>query len=152
MASRSEKYINLKAIAPFTKEGRSIDNGKYKSRGERQIAGFLESRGIDFQYEYPLAIRDRGQVRIWYPDFRLPQYGMIVEYFGIDGNAAYDEQMAHKITAYKQAGIEGIYLVESSFFGDWQGSILDRIEQSLAGKLRRISACKSGEYSARAKA
>ena len=115
-------------------------NSPYKSRGERQIAWFLGSRDIAFQYEYPLAIRDRGQVRIWYPDFRLPEYGTIIEYFGMSGNPAYDQQMAHKISTYKQAGIDGIYLTESSFSGDWQRWILDRIEQTLEGKLRRISA------------
>jgi hypothetical protein len=118
----------------------------YKSRGERQIAGFLESRDIAFQYEYPLAIRDRDQVRIWYPDFRLPEYGTIIEYFGMSGNPAYDQQMAHKIFAYREAGIDGIYLTESSFSGDWQRWILERIEQTLEGKLRRISTVNRGDY------
>ncbi len=118
----------------------------YKSRGERQIAGFLGSRDIAFQYEYPLAIQDRGQVRIWYPDFRLPEYGTVIEYFGMNGNLAYDQQMAHKISTYKEAGIDGIYLTESSFSGDWQRCILDRIEQTLEGKLRRISAVNREDY------
>lgn len=141
---RSETYINPGAIALLKRRKNTIYNptSKYKSRGERQIAGFLESRGIDFQYEYPLAIRDRGQVRIWYPDFRLPQYGMIMEYFGMEGKAGYDEQMAHKIAAYKQARVPGIYLVESSFLGDWQGYILDRIEREMKMRFQRISASK----------
>ena len=86
-----------------------------------------------------MAIKDRGQVRIWYPDFRLPQYyGMIIEYFGVNGNAGYDEQTIHKIETYKNAGIEGIYMLESSFLGNWQEQILERIEQSLEGKLHAI--------------
>lgn len=117
-------------------KGKSIT---YKSQGERRIAGFLEDHNIAFQYEYPLAIKDREQVRIWYPDFRLPEYGMIIEYFGMNGNNTYDEQMYHKIQTYKQAGIEGIYLLESSFLGDWQDQILGRIEQSLEEKLQKIS-------------
>lgn len=120
----------------------------YKSKGEQRIAAFLKSRDIAFQYEYPLAIRDRGQVRIWYPDFRLPEYGTIIEYFGMNGNTAYHEQMAHKISTYRAAGIDGIYLTEASFRGDWQGMILDRIEQTLEGKLRRICAVNRSEYSA----
>jgi hypothetical protein len=63
---------------------------------------------------------------------------MIIEYFGMNGNAGYDEQTIHKIETYKQAGIEGIYLVESSFMGNWQEQILERIEQSLEGKLHSI--------------
>jgi len=120
----------------------------YKSRGEQCIADFLENRNIAFQYEYPLAVRDRGQVKIWYPDFRLPEYGTIIEYFGVNGNSAYNQQMAHKISAYRAAGIDGIYLTESSFRGDWQGLILDRIEQTLEGRLRRISMVSRMERSA----
>ena len=119
----------------------------YKSKGEQRIADFLQSRGIAFQYEYPLAIRDQGQVRIWYPDFRLSEYGTIIEYFGMCGNPAYDEQMAHKISAYRAVGVDGIYLTESSFRGDWQGLILDRIEQTLEGRLRRIYAVNRTEHS-----
>jgi len=114
-------------------------NSPYKSRGERRIAGFLEDSNIRFQYEYPLAVKDRDQVRIWYPDFTLPEYSTIIEYFGMNGNDAYDEQMYHKIQTYKQAGINGIYLQQSSFLADWQDQILGRIEQSLEGKLRKIS-------------
>lgn len=119
----------------------------YKSKGEKQIADFLESRNIAFQYEYPLAIKDRDQVRIWYPDFRLPEYGMIIEYFGMNGNTAYDEQIAHKIFTYKEAGVDGIYLLESSLSGNWQEQILGRIEQSLEGKLRKIASHRSSCYS-----
>lgn len=119
----------------------------YKSKGEEQISDFLKNRNIAFQYEYPLAIKDRDQVRIWYPDFRLPEYGMIIEYFGMNGNTAYNEQIAHKIFTYKEAGVEGIYLLESSLSGNWQEQIIDRIEQSLEGKLRKITAHRSGCYS-----
>ncbi len=110
----------------------------FKSRSEKRIGNFLDSQEIDYQYEYPLAIKDHGQVRLWYPDFRLPRYGMIIEYFGMNGNAGYDEQTIHKIETYKKAGIDGIYLVESCFNGNWQEQILERIEQSLEGKLHSI--------------
>ncbi len=38
---------------------------------------------LNVSVEMPLAIVDRGKTKIWYPDFRLPEYGMIIEYFGI---------------------------------------------------------------------
>ena len=92
--------------------------------------------GLSFsKYEYPLAIIDRGQVRIWYPDFKLPEYGMIIEYFGMNGNSQYNDQMAHKMKVYKEAGIDGIYLVESSMQGPWQEMVTERIEQVQEGKL-----------------
>lgn len=110
----------------------------FKSKGEREIGEFLERQRIAYQYEYPLAIIDRGKTKIWYPDFKLPEYNMIIEYFGMNGNSSYNEQMAHKMKAYKEAGIDGIYLVESTMRGPWQEMIIERIEQVLEGKLRRI--------------
>jgi len=139
----TEKYISNACIVyyKFEKMYRQNYNQRpsYKSRGEERIAEFLEGQNIVYQYEYPLAIKDRGQVRLWYPDFRLPEYGMIIEYFGMNGNASYNEQILHKIQTYQEAGVDGIYLLESSLRGDWQGGILSRIEQSLEGKLRKIS-------------
>jgi len=72
----------------------------FKSRGEVQIARFLDRNSIAYQYEYPLAILDQGKTRIWYPDFQLPEYGMIIEYFGINGKSSYDEQARHKMKVY----------------------------------------------------
>jgi hypothetical protein len=119
-------------------------NSTFKSRGEREIAGYLNQYRIAYQYEYPLAIIDRGQTRIWYPDFKLPEYGMIIEYFGMNGNSAYNDQMAHKMKVYKEAGIDGIYLVESTMRGPWQEMITERIEQVLEGKLRKIQRHRAG--------
>ena len=115
----------------------------YKSKGEHYIAEFLKARNIAFGYEYPLAIRDRGHTRIWYPDFRLPEFGMILEYFGVNGNSAYTAQIEHKLQTYQAEGIDGIYLTESSFSDNWQGQILKGIERSLEGKLRQIRSVNS---------
>ena len=110
----------------------------FKSRGERAIAEFLDGQEIAYQYEYPLAIVDREKTRIWYPDFRLPEYGTIREYFGMNGNSSYNGQMAHKMKVYQKAGIDGIYLTESTMRGPWQEMVIERIEQTLEGKLRKI--------------
>ena len=50
----------------------------YKSWGEEQIARLLDRNRITYQYEYPVAVVDRGKTRIYYPDFRLPEYGLIL--------------------------------------------------------------------------
>ena len=107
----------------------------FKSQGEEQIARLLDRNGIAYQYEYPLAVVDRGKVRIWYPDFQLSQYGMIIEYFGINGKKSYDEQARHKMAVYGQAGIEGLFLTEASFRGDWPGRILGQVEDILEKRL-----------------
>ncbi len=113
----------------------SIVHSRYRSKAESQIAEFLTESNIAFHYEYPLAVRDKGLVKIWYPDFFLPGCCAVIEYFGVNGSGRYDRQLAHKVDVYKQAGIEGIFLVESSISGNWQKGILDRLEYSLEDKL-----------------
>jgi hypothetical protein len=46
--------------------------------------------------------------------------------------------MAHKMKVYQEAGIDGIYLTELSLRGPWEEMVVERIEQTLEGKLRRI--------------
>lgn len=107
----------------------------FKSKGEYQIARFLERNQIRYQYEHPLAVVDRGQVRIWYPDFLLPEYGITLEYFGVNGKRSYAEQTQHKKEVYQQAGIQGIFLTEDSFWGYWPGRIMRQIEDILQGRV-----------------
>lgn len=116
-----------------------FDTGsEYKSRGERAIAGFLGERGIAFDYERPLAIMDRGYLRIWYPDFTLTKDKIIIEYIGMNGDSGYNKQIAHKESVYDGSDIDWIYLFESSLHGDWQDGVMERIEQVHKGRLNRI--------------
>jgi len=118
--------------------GRSKTEKSFKSKGEVQIARMLEREGIVYKYEHPVAVADRGKTKIWYPDFYLMEYGMIIEYFGVNGDAGYDEQARHKMEVYKQNGIEGLFLTESCFKGDWPRSIMGRIEDILKSRLERF--------------
>ena len=110
----------------------------YKSWGEEQIARLLERNKIAYQYEHPLAVIDHGKTKVWYPDFRLPEFGLIIEYFGVNGNSSYNEQTKHKIQVYRQNGIEGLFLTDKSFKGDWPGRIMDRIEEILKCRIERF--------------
>jgi len=98
----------------------------------------LDKNGIAYQYEHPMAVVDHVKTRIWYPDFHLPEYGMIIEYFGVNGNSSYDEQARHKIDVYKQNGIEGLFLTEKSFKGDWPGHVIGQIENILKKRFDRF--------------
>ena len=113
-------------------------SSSYKSWGEKQIARLLDRNGISHQYEYPAAIIDRGKVRIYYPDFRLPDYGLIIEYFGVNGDSGYDQQKRHKIEVYKEAGIEGLFLTRDSLRGEWPTKIIGQIEDILKQRLDRF--------------
>ena len=103
-------------------EGKHGIRTAYKSWGEEQIARLLDRSRINYQYEYPVAVVDRGKTRIYYPDFRLPEYGLIIEYFGVNGDSGYDKRKRHKIEVYKKAGIDGLYLTRDSLRGDWPAS------------------------------
>ena len=111
----------------------------YKSWGEQQIGLLLDRNDIAFQYEYPLAVVDRGMVRLYYPDFRLPEYGMIIEYFGVNGNPEYDRQREHKMKVYREAGIEGLFLGSDCFKGYWPDKIIDQIGGVLNHRLESFS-------------
>lgn len=117
---------------------RSNENG-FKSKGEIQISRFLDRSGIAYLYEYPFAVVDQGKVRIWYPDFQLPEYGIILEYFGVNGKKSYDEQARHKIEVYGKMGLDGIFLTNASFKGDWPGRILGQIEGILKNRMDRFN-------------
>jgi len=110
----------------------------YKSWGEEQIARLLDRNGITYQYEYPTAVVDQGKVRIYYPDFMLSGYGLIIEYFGVNGDPGYDQRTQHKMEVYKQAGIEGLFLTRESFKGDWPTRIMNQIESVLKNRLDKF--------------
>ena len=110
----------------------------YKSEGERQLARLFDRNRIRYQYEYPLALMDKDQVRLWYPDFRLPDYGLIVEYFGVNGNREYDRLARHKIEIYQRNGIEGLFLTKESLQGNWPEKIIGQIQDQLEQHLDRF--------------
>lgn len=117
---------------------RSHISQPYKSWGEEQIARLLDRNRISYQYEYPLAVIDQGKTRIYYPDFRLPDYGLIIEYFGVNGDPGYNQRTMHKIDVYKQAGIDGLFLTKESFKGDWPTRIMGQIEGILKNRLDKF--------------
>lgn len=94
----------------YQTKSRGNYESSYKSKAEVQIGRFLEKSNINYKYEHPLAVIDRGKTRIWYPDFYLPRYGIIIEYFGVNGDKGYNERTEHKKEVYKASGIEGVFL------------------------------------------
>lgn len=119
-------------------------HGPFKSWGEQQIARLLDRNSIAYHYEYPLAVYDQGKLRVYYPDFQLPQLGVLIEYFGVNGDSVYNQQTRHKLEVYRQAGIDGIYLNRDSLRGDWPAKVLGRIEETLKNRLDRFYQTRQG--------
>ena len=84
---------------------------KYKSQGEENIAEALEKNNIEFIYENPLFIMETREgeegikPRIWYPDFWLPEYGIVIEFFG-GKSKNYKKGVRHKKMNYKKLKID----------------------------------------------
>jgi len=68
---KSERIKKPSILALFMEQAeensKSSINPSYKNWGEEQIARFLDRNGIVYKYEYPLAVVDRGKVRVYYP-------------------------------------------------------------------------------------
>ena len=81
---------------------------------------------------------DDGKVRIWYPDFQLPHYGMLIEYFGRSDDPAYATGVERKKAVYEANGLTALLLTPEAFRGDWPSRILDQIEGVLIDRVGRL--------------
>lgn len=107
-----------------------------KSHGERQIAGLLREERIHFLYEYPLAITDEDRkVRIWYPDFWLPELNIIIEYMGMKGKGDYDRANERKKKVYNALKIDFIEITPGLIVkGNWKRFIAMKIISIMRSK------------------
>lgn len=115
----------------------------YKSKGEKDIAEVLEKYNIDFVYEYPILIKqqhdnDTEKLRIWYPDFWLPKYSIIIEYWGRENDASYEKQKKDKLDAYRKLDIDCISVKPSTIKGDLKSYLLIRIKTLINDKVRHF--------------
>ncbi len=130
----------LKLNPPVT-----IMNEPVKSYGEMDIANYLLENGVKYVYEASYIIDTRtSEYGQYYPDFYLPEYGIYIEYFGINktGNVpdwfsgrngmsasqSYRESMKWKRELHKQ---NGTVLVECYAFEKLDGTLLENLEKRL---------------------
>ena len=116
----------------------------YRSKPELQIARLLKRNGTAYKYEHPMAVVDRARTRIWYPEFYLPEYGIIIEYFGVNGDAGYDERTKHKTEVYQDNGVQGLFLKEDDLKGDWPTKVMGEIEDTLKSRVNRFHGRQKG--------
>ena len=123
----------------------TILDERVKSYGEMMIANFLTQHNVHYQYEaaYPIDTRteEYGQ---YHPDFYLPDYGIYIEYFGIDrnGNApawfqgkgklsgqeTYRASMDWKRELHKKHGTQ---MLECYAYEQMEGRLLECLEERL---------------------
>ena len=120
------------------KEGEnSLENkvkDSYKSDGERKIASLLDQYKIQYIYEKPTLVQDNGsKLRLWYPDFTLPEFDIIIEYYGLanGGNGDYDKGVKRKHDVYSNGHNKAISVYPTTFNENWQQYILGGIQNIL---------------------
>ena len=121
----------------------------YKSHGAAQVGRLLDRYGVPFFYEQPTLIYDRGQHRVWHPDFTLPDYnGLIIEYAGMPDVPDYAAGIQHKVGAYKANGIPALFICPGDITGPaWPEKLYRRIEEEGQRALRGYSALLQDEVS-----
>ena len=95
---------------------------KVRSKSEKIIADMLYHKGIPYRYEFPIALKEVGNI---YPDFTCLRMSdrkeIIWEHFGMMGDSEYSKNALKKITTYTKNGyIQGeniIYTFESAEYG-----------------------------------
>ncbi len=115
----------------------------YKSNGERAIAEVLTKYNVDFVYEHPLLIKEQKEndgekLRIWYPDFWLPRYSIVIEFWGREGDPSYDKGKKAKLSAYRKLNIDCISVKPSTIDGNLKSYLLITIKKLINDKVRHF--------------
>jgi len=136
--------VSVKSMSDGLERILTPNRAHFKSEGERRIAYFLDDNSIRYQYEPGILVNTSyDKLRIWYPDFHLPEFASYIEYFGLVGKKSYDEGIKTKLSTYNQMGLDVIPLYPWTFSEDWQKYIMDKLEKKT---LQRYNTLKSKKY------
>ena len=111
----------------------------YKSEGEKRIGTYLQERKINFSYEKPVAVVDSGKTKLWYPDFFLDDFHVLIEYLGMNGNQQSAKINDYKRGVYRANRFDVIEIYPSDFRGNWQDKIDGRIRNTLERRVRNYA-------------
>jgi len=101
---------------------------------------------IRYFYEHPLAVIDREKVRVYYPDFWLPDFAVAVEYVGGIGLDGYEQCLAHKKAVYNENGVRCIYVSPDDMKRYWPRRILRELRAVTERRLERIASVEQHLY------
>ncbi len=119
-------------------EPRSLKGDLVKSFEECDIANFLYTNGIKYEYEKPYEVKTADiSYRQYKPDFFLPEYGIYIEHFGIDRQGVpapfvsrtdYSETINWKRSTHRK---NKTTLVETYSYEEQEGNLLSNLEKKL---------------------
>lgn len=133
-----EEYLSTNK--PTTLKGETV-----KSYGELEIANYLFSNNIEYEYEKEYKHETiNKEYQQYYPDFYLPEYDIYIEYFGIDENNevapffkvknglsasdAYNESIKWKRKTHKE---NNTIMIETFYYENKQGKLITNLENKL---------------------
>lgn len=132
--NEKEYAAYLETNKPTTLKGEIV-----KSYGELEIANYLFSNNIEYEYE-----TINKEYQQYYPDFYLPEYDIYIEYFGIDENNkvapyfkdknglsasdAYNESIKWKRKIHKD---NNTTMIETFYYENKQGKLITNLENKL---------------------
>ncbi len=102
-ASASAAPTHPHTSAPLTEAElryKTVQGFLVRSKAEREIANLLDRFGVECHYERPIP-HGRG----FLCDFFLPQHDVYIEYWGLQGQAAYDTTRKAKTRVYSENGL-----------------------------------------------
>jgi len=106
-----------------------------QSKGEKLIADFLYEHHIGFDYDEQITLNSneknaKGHTKQWVrPDFYLTEFGVVIEYWGMEGTADYDKKMDWKKRVYKESKQKFISVTPED---------LNKLDSIMRTKLSRI--------------
>ena len=110
----------------------------YKSKGEVTIARLLNNYHIPFRYEPDLFLEDGPKRVIYHPDFYLPDYHTIIEYFGLKGQADYEQGILKKKQLYQANHYHLIPVYPATLQRNYETYIIKSLHTHLAGRTRDL--------------
>lgn len=116
----------------------TLDSVLFKSGGEEAIARALDQLNLQFLYEPDLYLRDKDKRYIWHPDFYLPRYQTIIEYFGIEQDPCYDQMIKRKKRIYAENCYNLIPVYPATLRTNYQAYIAKGIRSGITSRLEDL--------------
>ncbi len=96
------------------------------TKAERRVADFLKSKGVRWNFEQPIYVRDdKKRPRVWTPDFFLPELGIYIE---VCGRARRAYKFRKRVYEHEDNKVPVIF-VHTYKVNRWQGYLLQEIKR-----------------------
>ena len=111
----------------------SSDYKNIKLPTEKNVAQYLDEKGIEYKHEVPVCVKDeQGRLRIWYPDFYPPKLGLYLE---VCGSERIKDEYYRRECVYKENKISVVFLHYWKPVSDWKKFLDSEIDSIERGRL-----------------